>query len=163
MDQFDRLGDQLNDIIGDHKNNNVKYMAEQVFGFASGGAVLEPSDDSAAASDTDLSNPLNLARAVAKAGKTVYGGGDNADSALGKLSSYNSPLFLTGHIQAAGKFFNGAEPGNLYTNRYKQPEPNKPTASENPTDFYARWYNRMREFAQASEVADRGQSQVRGT
>lgn len=149
-DLFDSLGNQLYDIIDNHENNNVGWMLKQfalVKGFDEGGVV----DDSIESGGGTLGV---IGKAV---GKTLK----QDTSALGG-NFVNSPTYLAQHYTQAGKFFTGAEQGNKYTDHFQTPEKTKSPTSENPTDFYARWYNRMREFAEASEVANRGQTTVRG-
>lgn len=160
IDMFDTLGNILNDAIGSHENNNVGHVVKEMYGYAQGGAVNDLADTTD--DNVNLDNPGSIVRALGKAAGPVYGkSGD--DSALGKQSSYNSPTFLAKHFTDIGKFFSGAEPGNRYTDRYKNPEQTKPLQSENPTTFYARWYNQNREAAQAEEIANRGQVTVRRT
>lgn len=75
----------------------------------------------------------------------------------------NSPTYFAQHMTQLGKFFGaGVGSGNEYTNRIQAPARSKATQATNPEDFYAQWYNRMRNFSQAEEVASRGQGQIRG-
>ena len=157
IDLFDQLGNSLNDLIGSHENNNVGHAGVHLF--ASGGL----------ASSDDLSDPqegLSLSSVIRDTARAANQGvfNNSANPSMGdRITSYNSPLFLTGHLASAwGHFFRGPEPNPGGTNQPPQkPQAGKATQSENPTDFYARWYNRMREFAQAEEVSNRGQSQIR--
>lgn len=139
IDLFDKLGQQLNDMIGSHENNNVAWAISNLPGYAEGGEV---SDDNSL---------LGVLKATGKAAKDTF---NNRDNILGNYT--NSPTYQAQHYAQFGKFFTGAEQGNRYTDRYKQPEQSKPQPSASPTEFYAKWYNRLREFAQASEVANMG-------
>lgn len=154
IDFFDKLGTALNGIIGSPENNNVKYAIGEIFPqkFAAGGAVTDTGPEG---------DPLSLnnvfRNTVQAAGKTA----NDSYNAMGKHSAYNDPYFLTSHIQNAyGRFFSGADTGS--TNKpIQQPQQAKPLQSEDPQTFYARWYQRMRNFAEAEEVASRGQTQIR--
>lgn len=148
IDFFDTLGNTLNDIVNSHPNNNMGWAGQQVFGYAEGGEV------------TDTVSTPGVLQALATAGKQTMNNSRQDTSYIGG-NFINSPTYMMQHYSQLGKFFTGAEPGNLYTNRYKSPEPSKPPVAENPNDFYARWYMSMRRFAEAEEVASRGQPQVR--
>ncbi len=148
IDFFDTLGNTLNDIIGSHGNNNVGWAGKQVFGYAEGGEV-----------STDDFNPGTALGSALIAAKQTYGGKQDTSYIGGNF--INSPSYMMQHFSQLGKFFHGGEPGNLYTNRFKQPEPTKTQAMENPNAYYSQWYERMRNFAQAEEVANRGQPQIR--
>ena len=153
MDLWDKLGAELNDIIGSHENNNVGWMYNQIYPkhFDEGGV---------ATSDTDPSL-MGTLKTVAKGVKDTYGGRQDT-SALGG-NFVNSPTYLMQHYYNAGKFFTGAESGNKYTDRYQNPHQSKVTQGEPASNFYAKWYETMRRFAEASEVANRGQTTVRST
>lgn len=158
IDFFDTLGNSLNDLIGSHENNHVGHAGTQLF--ASGGLVGDNGSLSDPQDGLSLSSVIRDTSRAANAG--VFSNSSNP--AMGdKITAYNSPLFFTSHLTSAwGNFFHGPQPSPGSTNQPgKQPQGGKAAQSENPTDFYARWYNRMREFAQAEEVADRGQSQIR--
>lgn len=160
LEIFDQLGNTLNDLIGSHENNHVGHAGTQLF--ASGGLV---------GGDEGISDPqegLGLSSIMRDTARAANQGvfQNSSNPAMGdKITAYNSPLFFTSHLTSAwGNFFHGPQPNPGGTNTSpQQPGKGKAAQSENPTDFYARWYNRMREFAQAEEVANRGQSQVRTT
>lgn len=141
IDFFDNLGNMLNDMIGTTQNNNVGWAGKQIFGYAEGGEVEDPG------------SAAGLFHAVAGAAKNTMNRQDT--SALGG-NFVNSPTYMMQHFSQLGKFFNGAEPGNQYTNHYKPPEPSKPPQAADPNDFFAKWYMSMRKFSEAAEVADRG-------
>lgn len=149
---FDRLGATLGDYLGSHENNNVGYIGKKVFGFDEGGAV-DTTDNT-----PDTPTWLKAINSVAGAAKQTidkgYGYGATG-------SFYNSPAYIASHYTALGKFFNSAEPGNKYTDRYISPTKVDNPQIEDPETFYARWYNRMRNFAQAEEIAGHGQPTVR--
>lgn len=162
IDMFDRLGDTLNGLIGSHQNNNVKYAHEQVF--AGGGfAGLTCGVSNAVNSDSSLGsllrNPSGCSSALKIAGApqtNIFGGAEK--------NYYSSPFAIGAHIQGSfGNFFRGvnADPGSTNKSVGKPQEGKPPPQSETPNDFYARWYNRMRQFAEAEEVAGRGQVQTR--
>jgi len=159
---FDQLQNQLADAI-DHDTNNVGHFATQVFRFAQGGAV-----SSADPGLMEASSELGLTQKIINAAqKTTTGadasasGGKYGDSPTG-AGFYNSAPYIASHYSQLGKFFgSGTESGNKYTDHYTTPQKEQPVQSQNPEDFYARWYNRLRNFAQATEVADRGQTTVR--
>lgn len=161
---FDKQQQLLADEITPD-TNTVGQVVKEIYkdnspqGFASGGSVTDPS---ISAENTDLSlqsRIANLANSgVVAADKAVAGRYD--DSPLG-TGFYNSPVYITQHYSQMGKFFSGAEPGNAYTNRYVTPQKTNPVASTDPSDFFAEWYNKMRNFAQAREVAGTGEAEVR--
>ena len=148
IDFFDSLGNTLNDIIGSHSNNSVKWAGSQILNFAEGGVVNEPP-----------STP-GLLQSAFQAAKQTMNSGKQDTSYLGG-SFLNSPTYLMQHYSQLGKFFHGGEAGNAYTNRFKQPEPGKPPAAADPNHFYNQWYDAMRRFAQARETVEAGQVTVR--
>lgn len=159
IDFFDRLGETLNDIIGTHANNNVSHAVDNIYPkkFAAGGAVTRDNVTDNGTLGDPLSTQNIFRSSVDALNKTV----NDPYSAGGRHSAYNDPFFLTPHIQNSyGRFFTGADPGS--TNKpIQQPQPNKPLQSEDPETFYSRWYQRMRNFAEADEVASRGQTITR--
>lgn len=146
MDLFDKLGGILSDTIGSHDNNHVGWAGENIIGYAEGGEVGDPLSAG------------NLLQSIGNAAKPAIDNG-YGNATLGKF--YNSPVYIASHYSQLGKFFN--YPGNSYNTTVKQPQPNAPAEAEDPKDFYSRWYESMRRFAQAEEVATRGQPQVRST
>ena len=161
---FDSQQQKLADGI-DPITNTVGHFVKEIYkspqGFASGGLAdnkLSVDDES-----TNLALLRNIAN-EAKAGTTgadaIASGGKYGDSATGS-GFYNSPAYLMQHYSQLGKFFSGAEPGNAYTNRYAIPQKQTRPPSEDPNDYYARWYDKMRQFAEAREVAGTGEAEVR--
>lgn len=152
---FNKLGTQLYDIIGDPENNTVKHAVNQIFpkGFASGGIVGDEGDR---LTDND---PLGVNSLIHKEGNALAKGVSSAADAYG--SSFKNQMTL-GHFihNNFGSFFKGADPGGT-NDKMKQPTPTKPTAATDPNDYYSKWYESMRRFAEAGEVAARGQAQVR--
>lgn len=143
---FQGMSDTLADTIGpDPANNTVGYVGPQIYQDNTGNSI----DDTG--SDTGLIHSL------AKAAKSGLNNSSAADS------FYRSPAYMAQRYTELGKFFGGlgTSSGAEYTSRIKQPSHNKPAQAENPSDFYARWYNKMRQFAESSEVANRGQTTVR--
>jgi hypothetical protein len=151
---FDKLGSTLNDLIGSPVNNNVgwawenmKPLAEETQNFAEGGAV-----QSETSSDHLPDWLKGTQTAIRDAGKSMspYGG-----------SYTNSPAYTAQHYTSMGKFFHVGEPTNNNSNRFPTTEKGKTTQSENPNDFFAKWYMGMRRMAEAQEVASRGQAGIR--
>ena len=158
---FDQLQNQLADAI-DHDTNNVGHFATQVFGFAQGGAVSS-ADPGLVEANSDIGltqRIINAAQKTTTGADATASGGRYGDSPLG-AGFYNSAPYIASHYTQLGKFFSGADPGSKYTDHYTTPQKEQPVQSQNPEDFYARWYNRMRNFAQAEEVAAKGQTTVR--
>jgi hypothetical protein len=176
---MNRLWDQLSDQLAELLNNG-KVEPQS---FADGGSVLD--------NDTAIYNEGNTVdNAINKTfnfnnSSTDYGTDNDSSSSGGGLlhdlltpaaqslkkqaeenyrtDFFHSPLYTTRQYQEMGKFFSPTEPGNFYTNRYAQPRKNQPVQSTKASDFYERWYERMRNFAQGEEVATRGQPQIRST
>jgi len=159
---FDKIQQELADAI-DPETNTVGHFVEQIYGTPKGFAAGGLAGDSGLAEES--SNIGLLQKLTNAAQKTTIGADSSAnafDNPLGKQSSYGSPTFLASHYTQLGKFFgSGQEPGNRYTDHYTTPQKGQPAQSQNPEDFYARWYNRLRNFAQATEIADRGQTTIR--
>lgn len=146
MDLWDRLGATLSDIIGSHDNNHVGWAGENIVGYAEGGEVSDPLSTSGI-----LSSIGNAAKPAVDKG---YGHG-----ALGVFT--NSPTYIMQHYAQLGKFF--SYPGNSYNTSFKQPQEGPAPEAADPKDFFSKWYESMRRFAQAEEIATRGQPQIRST
>lgn len=168
QDFFDSQQKTLASYLAAPEENTVNHFTGKVFGFASGGLAdsSDTTDNTLGSSDTGPSTSL-LQRLINSAQKSFTSsnssafGGQYGSSPLG-MGFYNSPAYLAARFTDLGRFFTGAEPGNFYTNRYEQPQKTPALKSEDPAAYYSRWYERMRNFAQAEEVANRGQTQVRG-
>lgn len=163
LDLFDTLGRSLNFLVDSHENNTVGYAA-QGMGYATGGVVggitknegVDPYTDSGGSDTAALRQQLaaNAKSSISAPDLNVFGGKET--------NYYNSPEGITQRITSGwGRFFSPQMNSGGTDSPIQKPGKNKAAESTNPTDFYARWYNRMREFAQAEEVANRGQSQVR--
>lgn len=115
---------------------------------------------------TNSSDPSIIDKALnassAPRSSTIDPGKQAAIDTLGS-SFYSSAPHIAAQYTQLGKFFSGGEPGNLYTNRYEKPQEGAPLTAETPTKFQNSWFESMRDFSRAQEVADRGQSQVRGS
>lgn len=159
---FDKQQAILADMLEHSQQNHVGHFADQIFGFAKGGLAGGDSLDT----DKTEANDNLLSRIATSAQKSVTGtdssvlGGKYGDSPLG-AGFVNSPAYITQRYSDLGNFFKGGEPGNFYTNRYEQPVKGQSPQSAKPGDFYAQWYEGMRRFAEAKEVADAGQTTVR--
>jgi len=160
---FDQQQRALADAIAP-ETNNVGHFIEQIYGpgYAQGGVV----DPGLSQESSELGMTQRI---IAAANKSTTGadatasGGRYGDSPLGQ-GFYNSAPYIASHYTQLGKFFgSGTEAGNRYTDHFVPPEKSQPVKSQDPEDFFARWYNRMRNFSQSEEVASRGQSQVRTT
>lgn len=172
---FEKLSNELADLLktGKAKDNVPR-------GFAIGGAVdaaapgiMNSFDDMGntvghaignifGGAQDDITTTPDSSNLGQKVGKLFSGLGkqDPNENALG-MKFYNSPLYLTSHYMQLGKFFQGTEPGNYYTNRYTTPPKPQPIQAETVPNLYARWYQRMREFAEAEEVSNTGKVTVR--
>ena len=167
IDFLDQMQNQLISYIDEPKQNSVGHFANTVFNFAGGGLSSDENPYTTSSADNNLNNSdISFVQRMANATTKAI----NADNPMKGYGSsplgygfYNSPAYLAARFTDLGRFFTQSEPGNFYTNRYKQPEPGQPVKSEDPVAFYSRWYERMRNFAQAEEVATRGQPQIRGT
>jgi hypothetical protein len=148
--QFDQFSNQQSDLIGsDPDNNTVGYVGSQLY---------TPSDDSAGvAALSSLSNSTGGTSQAAKQEATFTK--QEQQSPLG--SPFNSPIGWVNHIMGIANYYKGAGAGNEYTNGFEKPQKNLPLQATKPEEYYAHWYNLMREYSQAEEVADKGQSQVR--
>jgi hypothetical protein len=162
---FDQQQQKLADAI-DPETNTVGHFVEQIYGpvkgYAQGGAV----DPGLSETGSDLGI---MQKIIGAANKSTTGadatasGGRYGDSPLGQ-GFYNSAPYIASHYTQLGKFFGpGTEPGNKYSDHFTQPQKSQPVQSQNPEDFYARFYNRMRNMAQAEEIANRGQTTVKST
>lgn len=154
MDLFDRLGGTLNDAIGSHDNNNVGWAHEQIFGskaFADGGEVGDTTD----LTNNNDNSAFGYLKSAANAAKPFTNGRQDTSAVGGNYT--NSPEYMMQKFSQLGKFFSGAESGNKYTDRYANPQQTNPAQSTKATDFYAKWYENMRRFAEAEEVTNRGQ------
>ncbi len=162
---FDKLQNELADAI-DPENNNVGHFVEQVFGtpkgFAQGGAVssVDPGIAEEGSALGSMQKIVNAAQKSTIGANASASGGRFGDSPLGQ-GFYNSAPYIASHYTQLGKFFSGADPGSKYTDRYESPQKGQPAQSQNPEDWYAKFYNRLRNFAQATEIAGRGQETVR--
>lgn len=146
-DIFDKLGATLNDYIGSPANNNVGWAWEQMqpqkdetLNLAEGGLATE-----------------DIFKGVTSAAKDTFGKGTNPYT----TGYTNSPAYVAQHYTSLGKFFHVGEPTNNNSTRFPTTEKNKITQSENPNDFYAKWYMGMRRLAEAQEIASRGQAGTR--
>lgn len=159
---FDATQKQLAGLINSPADNNVGHFVKEIFntqGFAGGGLA-----------DTDglrsESNDLSLTQRILSSVDKGVSGADSA--ALGKAGDnplgggfYNSAPYIASHYTNLGKFFSGAEPGNYYTNKYEQPVKGQAPKSDSPNTFYSQFYEGMRRFSEASEIANAGQTIVR--
>jgi len=165
MDLFDTLGRSLNFLVDSHENNNVSYAA-QGMGYATGGVVggitknegVDPySDSGTSGSDAAALRQQLAANAKSSASSpdfNIFGGRET--------NYYNSPEGITQRISSGwGHFFSPQMNSGGTDAAMQKPGKSKPETSSNPDDFYAHWYLKMRQFAQAEEVADRGQSQIK--
>ncbi len=150
---FTKMGHQLYDIIGSSDNNTVGHVADQVFtkGYASGGIVGDESGTKLTDND-----PLGV-NSIIKAGtKGLSSAATNYDK------TFKDQMTL-GHFihNNFGNFFHASDMGG--TNKeVKQPVAStKAATAVDPGEYYAKWYMDMRRFAEAGEVAQRGQTQVR--
>lgn len=154
---FNKLGSQLYDIIGSPENNTVGYAASQIFskGYASGGVVTD--EDGTRLTDSD---PIGVNSLIRKAGNSLTKGLSTAADTYGK--SFKDQMTMGHFIHTNfGQFFKGADPGGT-NQQIKMPTNSvKATQATDPTEYYSRWYESMRRFAQANEVAAHGQQTVR--
>ena len=142
MSYADGLSDEMSDAIGSDPNNNtVGYVASQT--------LTNPVQDN--------SNDNVLGITAQKASQALQKA--SQQSPLG--SPYAGPIGWTERISSLARFFNNPERGNQYTTDLKKPIPTQATKAVDPQEFYAKWYESMRRFAEAEEVASRGQTQVR--
>lgn len=157
MDFFDQQQRTLIDYIDTPSQNTVGHFTNQIFNFAGGGlADNDTSLRSVSSDDYSLQRIMNSANSAFNGnGSVKYG-----SSPLGE-GFYNSAPYIASHYTNLGKFFSGAPAGNEYTNHYTQPAKNPAIKSEDPNSFYARFYEGMRRFAEAKEVADAGQTITR--
>lgn len=160
---FDTMQERLADAI-DPSTNTVGHFIKQIYaapGFASGGSVNDTLNSDHELTDMSvLKNIANQAKASTTTADASVSGGKFGDTALGS-AFYNSPAYIMQHYSQLGKFFSGAESGNKYTDHYAVPQKTQAPVSEDPNDFYARFYNKMRQFAQAEEITGAGQAEVR--
>ncbi len=158
LDWMDEQQQKLADNI-DPTQNNVGHFIKQIY-LAQGGVTGGSGNIDTSLSSSDMA----AINSEAKQGVT---GADSsteraANTGLGTGQGfYNSPVYIASHYSQLGKFFTGAEPGNAYTNRYTVPQKTPAPQSEDPDIFYAKWYSKMRQFAQAEEVSGAGQAEVR--
>ena len=154
---FTKVGNQLYDLIGSTENNTVGSVADNIFatGFAEGGLV----GDESATRLTD-NDPLGVNSMIKQGAKSIN------KTLAGKASDPNKTFreHMTNlhYIQSNfGHFFKGADTGG--TNQQMKPPTQTKAAPDaaTPSEFYARWYDSMRKFAEAGEVAQRGQTTVR--
>jgi hypothetical protein len=142
IDWFDTQGNILNDMIGDPNKNNVAWAYDEIYrqpeGYAEGGLVQD-----------------GLRSALGAAKDTFNKGGKEP----GLL--YNSPAYYAQQFTNMGKFFSGPDLSTSNKMNTTARDPKAELKSENPNDYYARWYMGMRRFAEAAEVANRGQVTVR--
>lgn len=154
---FTKVGQQLYDIIGSPDNNSVGYAHKQLFaqGFSEGGLVGDESTTHLTDND-----PLGVNSMIRTGSKAITKGLSSAASNYDK--SFKEQMTLGHYIHNNfGSFFKGADPGGT-NDKMKMPTQTKaaPAAVE-PNEFYNSWYMSMRRFAEASEVAQRGQTTVR--
>jgi hypothetical protein len=154
---FTKVGQQLYDIIGNSENNTVAHAYNQVFtqGFAEGGIVGDES--TTRLTDTD---PLGVNSMIRTGSKAITKGLSSASANYDK--TFREQMTM-GHFihNNFGTFFKGADTGGT-NEKMKMPTPNKgPLPATDPEEFYAKWYMGLRRFAEAGEVATRGQAQVR--
>lgn len=152
---FSKLGKELYDIIGSPERNNVGHAADQLFGkgYASGGIVGDESGTKLTDND-----PLGVNSSIKQAGnnltKSVSNTANNYDRA------FKEQMTITHFIHNNfGSFFKPSDTGGT-NEKMKTPMPTKSNTAVDPSEFYAKWYNAMRQFAEASEVASRGQTKV---
>jgi hypothetical protein len=148
---FTSIGQQLYDIIGDKDNNTVGKFAQ---GFASGGIVSDES--STKLTDND---PLGVNSIIKQSGDAITKSFSNAATNYDK--TFRDQMTM-GHFihNNFGNFFKATDSGGTNA-AIKTPIASKATQATDPADFYAKWYEGMRRFAEASEVASRGQTTVR--
>lgn len=150
MDVFDRLGETLNDMIGGHGNNSVGWAADQLFaqpqGFSEGGVVGDSNDFG------------SYVRGIGQAASSTFKKSDPMGAGF-----YSSPAYIAHSMTNLGKFFNVSDPNNMNVHRFNTGDvpAGRNAKAENPDDFYAKWYMGMRRFAEAAEVASRGQAGIR--
>lgn len=169
---FDTQQQSLIDLIDSPAQNNVGHFANQVF-FAGGGIAgtydsnTDPKTDSNTGLKTEA-NEISLTQRLTSAADKTFNVSSDPNTNQGKYGEsplgqgfYNSSPYIASHYTQLGKFFTGAGAGNEYTNRFDQPTKQPAAKSENPGDFYARWYEGMRRFAEAEEVANHGQTIAR--
>jgi hypothetical protein len=146
-DVFDSLGNILNDMISDPSKNNVGWAYEQLFPvqeFAEGGYVED------------------YIKGIGSAAKQTMSSSSRSDP-LG-AGFYSSPAHVANSMTNMGKFFHVSNPTEMNVSRFnKDQDASKSPKSEDPNEFYAKWYMSLRRFAEASEVASRGQAGVRST
>lgn len=165
LDWFDNQQQLLADTI-DPTTNNVGHFIKEIYGFPKGFASGGLANDNSLSVDNESTNLAllqriaNEAKASTTAADTAASGGRFGDTATGS-GFYNSPAYMMQHYSQLGKFFSGSDHGSKYTDNYRTPQKMPAPTSEDPTTFYANWYNRMREFAEAAEVIGTGQAEVR--
>lgn len=149
---FDRLQAELADAI-DPSTNTVGHFVKQIYHFAEGGL----------ASGTENAD-MGFAQKIIAAGQKTIGaddaskqGGKYGESPLGQ-GFYNSAPYIAQHYSQLGKFFNASTP---QSERITPPQKGQPAQATDPDVFYSRWANKMREFSEASAIAERGQQQIR--
>lgn len=146
---FDTLGNLLNDIVQDSTNNTVGWAHEQLFpkGFSEGGVVEEGGIG-------------DYIKGIGSAAKSTMSSDKNDPLGAG---FYHSPAHIAQSMTNLGKFFHVANTNEMNSNRFaKDQDQSKVPAATDPGEFYAKFYMSMRRFAEASEIAQRGQQQVRG-
>lgn len=154
---FTKVGNQLYDIIGSAENNTVGNASSQIFatGYAEGGLV---GDESATRlTDTD---PLGVNSMIKQGAKSINK--SFSDKGKDPNKAFREQMTNMHYIQSNfGQFFKGADTGGTNT-APKAPTQTKGVAEAvNPSEFYARWYESLRRFAEAQEVAQRGHQTVR--
>jgi len=153
---FTKIGQELYDIIGDQENNTVKHAHAKVF--AEGGAVY--GEDGIKLTE---GNPLGDDSLISKIGTSLTKGiGSSLTKSADAYGKSFRDTLSTGHFihNNFGTFFKGGDPGGT-NSAMKAPVQGKAPQSVNPSDFYAQWYMDMRRFAEASELAQRGQTTTR--
>ena len=148
MSYADNYQSQLSDMAGNDPDSNT------VGSFFS--KIFNPSTDTSG----DSTGSNSLASTLTKAASSAASHGKYADSPLGS-GFYNSPPMIAQRYMELGKFFKGAEPGNEYTNHFQTPQKPQNPKAETLNAFYNQWYEKMRQFAEAEQVATRGQVQTR--
>jgi len=140
MSVFDNISNQMSDFIGaDPNDNTVSNVMDQIYP-----QML----------DSDTGSLAKQAQKEQRA-EDKYA----SQSVLG--SPYGGPLAWTERLTGLSRFFSGAEKGNTYTDSFKKPQQQEPVKAVDPQQFYAKWYESMRRFAEAEEVSSRGQTVVR--
>lgn len=147
---YDGVGDSMSSMIGSDPNqNSVGNVWDSVY----------PSDGSVGGCTCMAlyynNKTANQQQKQANACSTSV-----LKSPLG--SEYGTSFQWARGIQDWAQFFKGVGPGNEYTNHLVTQKPmfGKGAEAVNPEEFYNKWYDRMRHFAQAEALVDKG-NQVR--